>query len=260
MNSCLYTGSVRHRRYWPRAHNFHYPLFMVCLDLAELDTVFAKRWLWSTKGANLAWFRREDHFGDPAQPLDDCVRDLVAEKTGERPAGPIRLLTHLRYFGYVMNPISVYYCFDAAGERVEHVVLEVHNTPWGERHCYVLPEKMDRSGRLHTRFSKDFHVSPFMPLEMRYHCALTAPARSLVLHLENWQDNARRFDATLALDREPITGKTLAWVLLLYPMMTLKLAAAIYFEALRLWWKGTPFYPHPRYRKSTTTREASTHE
>ncbi|MEI2421818.1 DUF1365 family protein, partial [Arthrospira platensis SPKY2] len=106
---------------------------MVCLDLAELDTVFRGRWLWSTQRPALAWLRREDHLGDPAHSLDESVRRLVAERTGRRPAGPIRLLAHLRYFGHCFNPVSFYYCYDAAGERVETIVAEVNNTPWGER-------------------------------------------------------------------------------------------------------------------------------
>ena len=129
MHSAIYHGSLRHRRFAPRPHVFGYPLFMVYLDLAELDTVFKGHWLWSTRRAAPARFVRADHLGDPAQPLDQAVRDLVESRGGQRPLGPIRLLTHLRYFGYAFNPVSFYYCFDAAGERVECIVAEVNNTP-----------------------------------------------------------------------------------------------------------------------------------
>jgi DUF1365 family protein len=110
MHSALYIGQVKHRRQAPRVHEFRYPLFMAYLDLAELEQVFARRWFWSIDRANLASFRRSDHLGDPALPLADAVRELVAERTGVRPRGPIRLLTHLRYFGYCFNPVSFYYC------------------------------------------------------------------------------------------------------------------------------------------------------
>ena len=136
MHSALYQGWLRHRRRAPRAHAFAYPLFMAYLDLAELDRVFAGRWLWSARRAAPARFAREDHFGDPALPLDEAVRRLVHERTGRRPAGPIRLLTHLRYFGYVFNPVSFFYCY--AGDEVQTIVAEVNNTPWGERCMYVL--------------------------------------------------------------------------------------------------------------------------
>ena len=117
MNSCVYVGAVRHRRFAPVRHDFRFGMFMMYLDLSELPRVFARRWLWSARRPALAWFRRADYLGDPAVPLDDAVRDLVGLRTGRRPAGPVRLLTHLRYFGYVQNPVSFYYCFAADGER-----------------------------------------------------------------------------------------------------------------------------------------------
>ena len=139
MQSCLYNGWVRHRRFAPRAHAFRYRLFMAYLDLTELDHVFRGRWFWSTRRPALAWFRRADYLGNPSVPLDQAVRDAVERDTGMRPRGPIRLLTHLRYFGHGFNPVSFYYCFDPADTRVETIVAEITNTPWAERHAYVLP-------------------------------------------------------------------------------------------------------------------------
>lgn len=158
MHSCLYDGWVRHRRFAPRAHAFRYRLFMAYLDLTELDRVFRGRWFWSTRRPALAWFRRADYLGDPSVPLDQAVRDCVERNTGVRPRGPIRLLTHLRYFGYVFNPVSFYYCFDTADTRVETIVAEITNTPWGERHAYVLSARGEQP--LRFRFGKAFHVSP----------------------------------------------------------------------------------------------------
>ena len=148
MHSCLYEGTVRHRRLTPVAHQFHHSLFMMYLDLDELPTLFRNRWFWSNERANVAVFRRCDHFGDPAVSLDETVRTLVESRTGRRPTGPIRLLTHLRYFGYCFNPLSVYFCFAPDGQSLDIVVAEVSNTPWGERHCYVLPVEAARPEKL----------------------------------------------------------------------------------------------------------------
>ncbi|MEZ5364268.1 MAG: DUF1365 domain-containing protein [Bryobacterales bacterium] len=193
MNSALYEGSVRHHRLAPVGREFRYRLFQVYLDLSELDTVFRGRWLWSTKRPNLAWFRREDHLGDPRKPLDTAVRDLVEQESGRRPAGPIRLLTHLRYFGYVMNPVSFYYCFDERDEHVDAIVAEIHNTPWGERHCYVLTASANENGaekRL-FRFAKQFHVSPFMSMNQTYGWRFNKPGEVLAVHMENFERDGR---------------------------------------------------------------------
>jgi hypothetical protein len=158
-------------------HAFDYRLFMMYLDLDEAPGLFGRRWFWSVGRRTLAWLKREDHLGDPARPLADAVRDLVAERTGRRPAGPIRLLTHLRYFGYCFNPVSFYYCFDEADERVETIVAEVNNTPWGEQHLYVLPASESRGSGTHLQFlrQKEFHVSPFMPMDIRYDWRFSQP-------------------------------------------------------------------------------------
>jgi hypothetical protein len=264
MHSAIYKGTIRHRRKQPRTHEFSYTMFMLYLDLAELPELFDQSRLFSARGFALAEFRREDHLGDASLPLDQCVRDLVEVETGKRPSGPIRLLTHLRYFGYGFNPVSFYYCFEPSGSQLECVVAEVNNTPWGERHCYVLDAATDLGQRgLHRwRQSKRMHVSPFMPMNMHYDWRLLQPGKMLNVYMQlqkaqNQQADEIVFNASLQLRRKEITPAALRNSLLQFPFMTLRIMLAIHWQALRLWLKGVPVFAHPETQTDSDSQQAS---
>jgi len=227
-------------------------MFMLALDLDELDTVFkgAGKLLWSAGRWNLACLLRKDHFGDPDKTIKDAVLDRVEEETGQRPGGRVVMLAHLRYFGYVMNPATFYYCYDAAGEALDAIVVEIHNTPWGERHAYVLPRDHNEGGvrkAMRFRFKKAFHVSPFMPMDHDYDWRFTTPDDQLVISMKNLDAGRRVFDASLSMTRHEITAGRLNLMLLKYPFITAKVVAAIYWNAMRLWLKRVPFVSHPKW-------------
>jgi hypothetical protein len=221
------------------------------IDLDEVDRVFCSRFLLSTNVLSLARFRRADYHGDPNRPLSDCVRETIYRKAGIRATGPIRLLTHVRYFGFVFNPVSFYYCFDDSGSRVIAVMAEVTNTPWGERHYYVIPFADDGTATLFEQ-PKEFHVSPFMNMAMLYRWNLRTPDERLFVCIESDSEQGRLFDATLSLTRRPLSAGHVITTMLRFPFMTFAVVAAIYWQALRLWLRRVPFVPHPR-RKSTSS-------
>lgn len=248
--SAIYTGKVRHRRFSPKQHAFEYDVFMMYLDTREIADIFSLSRFWSLTHFAPAQFKRSDfHINknqlaqNPLPSIDESVRNTVASTLGERPSGPIRMLVNLRYWGINMNPLSTYYCFDDSGENLIAILAEVHNTPWDERHAYVLTGD-DFSHKQHVNFPKEFHVSPFNPLEMDYRWHSTTPNETLALHLENWQDNSKIMDATMTLVREPITTKSMNRILIRFPWMTVKVVAAIYWQAVKLWWKGVPIFTH----------------
>lgn len=252
MESCIYEGRVRHTRTEPVLHRFRYRVFMMYLDLEELPRVFRNRWFWSASRAALARFRRSDHLGPEEQSLSDSVRDLVESETGSRPAGPIRLLTNLSYFGYCFNPVSFYYCFEEDGRSLSTIVAEVDNTPWGERDTYVMSAEQNIGKKSAWRFQpeKKMHVSPFIPMDTEYDWCFTVPSERTSVHMANSKAGIRFFDAAITMRRSEISGSSLARVLVAFPFMTFKVIAAIYWQALRLFLKRVPLHAHPDKKKT----------
>lgn len=254
--SAIYEGTVRHRRFSPKAHDFTYPLFMLYLDLDELDDVFAGRLLWSTRRAAPVRFARRDFLSGGPQPLAEEAWDLVEAQTGERPGGPVRVLTLPRILGFQFNPVRYYYCFERDGETLHSILAEIHNTPWNERYTYVMHRPvLERAGSRTFQVDKVFHVSPFLPMDQRYAWSLSDPGERLVVHIENRQrvevGEKTVFDATLVLERREITGRSLAGVLLRFPLMTFRVVFWIYLQAFFLWLKRIPFQAHPKHAHDT---------
>lgn len=253
LDSAIYEGVVRHRRYTPIYREFSYNVFMVYLDLQDLDQVFNQSRWWSYKGFNLARFQRKDFLdGRDDTSLYDGVVNLVEQATGRRPCGPIRMLTNLRYFGFIINPISCYYCFDETGEKLETIVAEVTNTPWKQRRHYVLEvnESSNERKQQYT-FAKTMHVSPFQPMNLVYRWSGMTPSKQLLVHIDVCKENDAVFDATMVLQHKPITTATMNSVLLRYPLMTVKVFASIYWQAMKLALNRIPFYSNPKASTST---------
>lgn len=249
--SAIYQGTIRHQRKIPVINQFEYAIFMMLLDLDELPELFDPYWFWSARKPNICSFNNKDHLKNLLKNTQDfkkSVVDLVKEHKNITLSGPIKLLTHLRYWGYGFNPVSFYYCYDALGENIEVIVAEVNNTPWREQHCYIMSKEESVADDFnHQRyfFPKGFHVSPLMSMDFQYEWSFTMPSEKLWVHMKNWQNEKEYFNATLALTRKEITHESLAAILLKHPFMTAKVITGIYWQALRTRLKGAHFYPHP---------------
>lgn len=253
-NSAVYEGRVDHARVGPRPHAFRYRVAWFALDLDEVDALARRRGPFGVRAWSPLRFRRADFMGDPSKPLDAVVRDRVERDLDVRPAGRVVLMTQLRQLGYHFDPVDFYYCYDA--DRLVAVVAEITNTPWNERHAYVLDARGARDGVTpEWRFTKRFHVSPFHPMDQTYVWSATPPGDELVVAMRNVPARAGSagdgtgdacFTARLALRRRPWTAAHLWRVTLRYLAQPLRMHLAIYWQAARLWWKRTPFHPHPR--------------
>lgn len=245
MTSAIYTGSVRHRRKDSRARQFTYQVFMVYLDLEQYQKVFDQTPWWSYRRFSLAWFRAKDYLEGTNEPLLDQVKRKVLEQTGACVSGPVRMLTNLRYFGFLINPITCYYCFDANGKHIEFIVAEVTNTPWRNRIQYVLDVRNQTGSKQRAVFEKAMHVSPFQPMNMVYHWYSNTPSKQLLIHLDVKSNKASQFDATLRLTENPMSASVLNKTIARYPFMTIKVFLAIYWQAVKLVIRRAPFYSNP---------------
>jgi hypothetical protein len=245
----LYEGVVVHTRHRPVEHSFSRRLAMPLIRLGDDGHLDHLRPLMSNRPSPL-WWRRGDHLPDAPGPLDEAVRDVVESRLGWRPGGPIFLLAQPRTWGWCFNPLSILYCCDAGGE-VRAVVLEVTNTPWHERHAYVLDAR-DGLGQ-GFGMAKMLHVSPFMAMETRYRVHLGEPGDHCRVGIGVTDDEGLVFSAGMSLRRRPLTRSTLARSLREHPLLSHRVSASIYTEALALWRKGAPVHGHPRPAATSTS-------
>jgi len=248
MDSAIATGRVWHHRSGPKPHRFVYRTSYTLIDIDRVEELCSRSRLWSVERLNLVSFRRSDFLPPLDRSLRRAVVERVAEVTGRSPRGRILVLAHLRQWGLCFNPVGFYFCLDRHG-RLEAIVAEVHNTPWNERHAYVLECRSQAGPDYRFGFEKAFHVSPFLPMAVHYDWRFRVEGDRLRVHMQLKQSDRKCLVAGMQLSLEPMTASAMRRMPLRFPLMTLKVVAAIYWQAFRLWLKKAPFHSHPEKAK-----------
>jgi DUF1365 family protein len=241
--SGLYVGHVVHRRLRPRTHRLRYRLFSLLLDLDEIDELGQRLRLFSRGRFNLFAFHDRDHGAGTTEPLRAQVEHHLREAGIEADGGAIRLLTMPRILGYAFNPISVYFCHRRDG-ALAAILYEVNNT-FGQRHSYLLPVAAGATSPIRQQTPKRFHVSPFMAMDMDYAFRVVPPGERLAITIVGSDTDGPIITAALATARRPLTDAALAHAFVSHPLLTLKVVAAIGWEAIKLWRKRVPVYRLP---------------
>lgn len=244
--SALYIGEVEHRRLAPKKNIFTYSVCYYFLDLDETPQLFRFPFLFSYNFPGILSFWRKDYLGEKTTPLKKSIKELIQQSTQQTFEGSISLLTNISYFGFCFNPVSFYYCYSPIDQSLQYVVSEITNTPWGEKHRQVFTFKQDETKKT-FQFPKDFHVSPFMPMNIDYTWVFHAPDEDLFVYMQNRNQGEKHllFDTTLKLKRYKLTAATVLWQFLRFPLVTFKTMLAIYYQATKLFFKRIPFYTHP---------------
>ncbi|ATH07114.1 hypothetical protein BIY24_03920 [Halobacteriovorax marinus] len=238
MKSNLYYGEVTHHRTKESKHHFSYRMYTHLIDLDELEDV--KREL-----PFYCKMRRKDYIGNPNKSIKSEVQRIVREKGGPIINGPVRMLTQIRLLGVCFNPVTFYYCFDKNDENLEVILAEIENTPWGERYSYLVKEITNRNGLMRKDFQKEFHVSPFFPMDINYNWSFSSPSEELKVNMISTQRGKTVFSANMNLKHAPFNKRELIKHHLKYPLITYKIIFGIYLQAFILWMKGVTFYSHP---------------
>jgi DUF1365 family protein len=233
----LYTGTVMHHRMKPVTHRFSYRVFSLLVDLDRLQELHHASPVFSVGGWNLLSFREQDHGARDGSPLRAHVDDMLARAGCSIPGGRVLLLCYPRILGFVFNPLSIYYCYDADGEMAA-LVYEVRNT-FGESHSYVAPLRaLAPHGRIRQQRDKLFYVSPFLDMTMRYRFRLLPPGERLTVRILETDETGPILAATFSGHRSAVTTRNLLSAFFRIPVLTFKIVAAIHWEAMRLYVKG----------------------
>ena len=240
----VYQGTIAHTRFSSKSHKFTYKTNMLYLDLDELQGAFLGKLFWGYNKANLASFYRSDFYGDKRKTIKKSIQSLLVNKINLHHKGKVFLLTTIRYFGFAFNPVSFYYCFDESS-NIQAIVSHITNTPWNEKHAYVHDCRNKPSMSKKFEFDKDFHVSPFMPMNINYSWIFSPPKDFLFVSMNSYDNDKLVFNATLKMTKRAWGNFTLNKILFLSLPMSIKSTLLIYFNALILFIKRAKFYPHP---------------
>lgn len=219
---------------------------MSLLDVDEVPSIFERSRLWSVGRFNLVSFYPEDYIGGGRDNIKSEVKKRIRAGTGRQFEGRVLLLTHTRYLGFCFNPVSFYFCFEGSMQQPRFILAEINNTPWNERHCYVLENGNGDASSMEFEFDKVFHVSPFMPMDLKYRWRFDLDPDGIGIEMALLKDDSVCFEASLDLQSQAFTAASMKWVPLKYPFMTAAVVLRIYWQALLLWLKRIPFYDHPK--------------
>lgn len=246
MNSCLYKATVMHHRMKPKAHRFHYSVFMFYLDLDELDGLQKKLAFFSLNRFNLFSFRSNEHLQLPAEKPDtgkttkEHLIDYLQQNGFDYKGQRILLLTNLNILGYNFNPVSFYFIVNAQNEP-ECAVAEVSNT-FREMKPYFLGKDTLGKNGFHLNTPKYFYVSPFIGHDACFDFNLAVPGEKLNIRIDDHKNGERFFISTLTGIKKPLNNSNLLIYSLRFPLLTLRIISLIHWHALLLWLKKLPYH------------------